>query len=133
MELLFQGLICIVQLGGAFFWFTGLLAIYRRDVKNHQFRMLAGLGLLFIGFILLTSLRFKYTPLYEGVFVGAFDLVWWLNRGLSISSMLLASLAIWAMLENVWDLHKRAGMFAFVSGMVAQGMGLSMILMIWFL
>lgn len=111
----------------------GLIAIEGRDVKRHQFRMLTGtIALVFLvcfygGFSLVSLFE------YEGLYRSAFWLLWWLTLGLGISGMTLTWLAIWAMLERAWDLHRRAGMFGFMSGTVSAITALLSTIMILFL
>ncbi|MFB6347010.1 MAG: DUF420 domain-containing protein [bacterium] len=111
----------------------GLVAIERRDVKSHQFRMLVGTTTLV--FLVFLFLVFSWTSLleYQGFYRGAYWLLWWLTVGLGSSGVVLTWLAIWAMLERTWDLHRRAGMFGFMSGTVSGLTALLSTIMILFL
>lgn len=111
----------------------GLIAIEDRDVKNHQFRMILGtisLGLLVLLYVLLSWFSVLR---YAGFYQGAYWLLWWVTVGVGLSGMILTWLAIWAMLERAWDLHRRAGMFGFVSGTVSGCTALLSTMMILFL
>lgn len=111
----------------------GLVAIEAKDVKRHQFRMITGtvsLGALVVLYVLFSV--FSVVD-YGGFYRGAFWLLWWITVGLGVSGMLLTWLAIWAMLERAWDLHRRAGMFGFMSGTVSAVTALLSTVMILFL
>lgn len=114
---------CLFWLGSQVSWLGGLRAIMRRRVRRHRTRMLVGLGLLAGGLVTFWGPRLAFGVAYRGPFQGAYGLLTSLQVGLSGGSLLLAALAIWAMWEEVWDLHRRAGMFAFVSGFFASVSG----------
>lgn len=114
---------CLLWLGSQASWLAGLWAITRRRVRRHQTRMLVGLGLLAGALMVFWGPRLALGTVYRGPFRGAYGLLVWLQLGLSGVSLLLAALAIWAMWEGVWDLHRRAGMFAFASGFFASVSG----------
>lgn len=112
---------------------AGLVAIEGRDVKRHQFRMLTGtvsLAFMIVLYVLFSSVSLF---VYDGFYRSAFWLLWWLTVGLGGSGILLTWLAIWAMLERAWDLHRRAGMFGFMSGTVSALAALLSTVMILFL
>lgn len=102
-------------------WIRGFLAILGRRVRRHQWHMLTGGGLLVLVLVTFWSVRLGVGSLYGGPYPGAFEWFVTVQLGLGTASCLLMGLALWSMWERVWDLHRRAGMFAFASGFVASG------------
>lgn len=98
---------------------AGLLAVEARNIKDHQFRMLT--GTVALGALVFFYLLNLVVPLfaYSGLYRGAYGLLYWLTLGLGGSGLALSLLALWAMWETAWDLHRRAGMFGLLSGTVA--------------
>lgn len=132
LSVLFLGLLTLFSLVVVFSYPGGLISVEYRDIKNHQFRMITGtvaLGLLMVLYV--TNFLFDIVP-YDGLYQGAYGLLRWLTLGLGTSGLLLSGLAIWAMWETAWDLHRRAGMFGFLSGTVAGITGLiSLVMLVW--
>lgn len=110
----------------------GLVAVETRDIKSHQFWMLTGTGSLGALMLLFTINSVLGIATYDGLYRGAYGLLRWLTIGLGVSGLLLSGLAIWAMWETAWDLHRRAGMFGFLSGTVAGISCLISLVMLFF-
>lgn len=125
MYFLIDGLILFMALTVVLSYPAGLIAIESRQIKDHQFRML--MGTIALGVIVCFYTINLIVPLrdYTGLYRGAYTLSYWLTLGLGVSGLLLSILAIWAMLETAWDLHRRAGMFGMLSGTVS---GLSVLI-----
>lgn len=114
-------------------WGWGFWAIQSGDVPVHRERMVQGGGLLLAELALFWGTGLFSGPLYGGGFNAAYGLLWWVHLGLGTASCLTGSLAYWAMVERAWDLHRRSGMFAFLSGCVASLLLVLMAVMILFL
>lgn len=104
-------------------WIRGFVAILNRRVHRHQWHMLVGGSLVVLTLVVFWGARLLVGGLYQGGFRNAFEWFVVLQLGLGTASCLLMGLALWSMWERVWDLHRRAGMFAFASGFVASGIG----------
>lgn len=116
MMFVFEFILILLGMTIVFSYPAGLVSVEKRDIKNHQFRMLTGtiaLGLLLLIYVgvFITSF-FEYSGLYRG----AYNLLFWLIVGLGLSGFSLSLLAVWSMYEAAWDLHRRAGMFGMLSG-----------------
>lgn len=109
----------------------GLISISRRNIKRHQFCMLTGFGFLAVSLLFFWCVSYSYQPFYAGAFREAFRLLFWIQSGLGLASLALGSVTLWAVMENVWELHRRTGMFTFFSGVVTSIVTLVMICMIW--
>ena len=109
---------------------TGMVSISNRDVKNHQFRMLSGYGALAISLCFLWVYALNTEQLYSGQWIEAFRLLAWLQIGIGFSSLVLASMTLWAVYEHAWELHRRTGMFAYLGGTVTSAATVLMLIMI---
>lgn len=110
----------------------GFWAISRRRVRRHRRRMLIGVGLLLLGLIVFWGPRVLLTVAYGGPYRGAYGLLVALQLGLGAASLTLAALAIWCTREGAWDLHRRAGTFAFMSGLFSSvGGEVLAVLIVW--
>ncbi len=113
-------LACFCLAGSQVSLLGGFWAISRRRVRRHRRRMLLGMGLLILGLIVFWLPRVLLPVAYRGPYRGAYGLLVALQLGLGGASLTLAALAIWCTREGAWDLHRRAGMFAFMSGLFAS-------------
>lgn len=110
---------------------SGMVAISRRNVKKHQFRMLTGFVLFTVSLLIFWSHFYGNATPYEGNFPEAFGLLFWIHLGLGVAGVVLGGLTLWSVAENVWELHRRTGMFTVFSASVSSVLALIMILMIW--
>ncbi len=119
LSTLYLGLLTLFSLIVVVSYPGGLVSVEYRNIKNHQFRMICGtLALGFLMALYVTNFFFGIVP-YTGLYRGAYWFLRWLTLGLGTSGLVLSGLAVWAMWETAWDLHRREGMFGFLSGTVA--------------
>lgn len=108
----------------------GLVAIDDKAVKDHQYRMLAGYISLLVALALYWAMEIKFYPLYTGSFQAAFWLMSWLQRILGVFSLIFGGIALWSVQEGSWTLHRRLGMFTFLSGSTTSLISCLLIVMI---
>lgn len=113
-------------------WSIGFVAVQNKNIKDHQSMMVLGYYLLVVVMTTVLLGDVFASSGYEGYYTGAYWLISWIVRGLGVSSLLTGGLALWSMSEGVIDLHRRAGMFAFLSGVFCSFSILIMNCLIWF-
>lgn len=111
-------------------FFSGMVAVSRRDIKKHQYRMLVASGLHVVALVIVWGLSYRDPSLYSGPFQGAYSLLFQMHIGLGLASLGLGGVTLWAVNEHAWELHRRTGMFTFFSASVCSVVSVIMLWMI---
>jgi len=125
------GLALLLAFTGQATWLAGLWAILHGRIRIHRRRMLVGGALLLAHLLLVWVPRLLTGVRYAGRYHGAHRLLVSLQLGLGFTALAGVALALWCVREGAWDLHRRAGMFALMSGLFAWVAGEVLTGLLW--